>query len=100
MMMIANNSLSDPKNISNEFSLVETFVRKGSFCNIIVSMEVSGLEMTNPEYFSCASDDSSGQFSVTFNDTWLDYDATSGVNKLSGKERSHANARERYRTHR
>lgn len=66
-------------------------------------MEVTGLEMTNPEYFSCASDDS-GQFSVTFNDTWLDYDTTGGTNpnfnKLSGKERSHANARERYRTHR
>lgn len=66
-------------------------------------MEVSGIEMTNPEYFSCTSDDS-GQF--TFHDNWLDYDATGGgisansFNKLPGKERSHANARERYRTHR
>lgn len=68
-------------------------------------MEVSGIDMTNPEYFSCASDDS-GPF--TFHDNWLDYETTGGGdisgngfnNKLSGKERSHANARERYRTHR
>ncbi|XP_063697838.1 basic helix-loop-helix transcription factor scleraxis-like [Culicoides brevitarsis] len=48
--------------------------------------------MTNTEYFSCASDDSA-HFSVTLTDNWLEFDTTNG--KLIGKERSHANARER-----
>uniref|UniRef100_A0A336M788 CSON013135 protein n=1 Tax=Culicoides sonorensis TaxID=179676 RepID=A0A336M788_CULSO len=71
-------------------------------------MEISMQENANNEYFSCTSSDS-GQFNINFNDTsWLDYDAlvmSSGPNnnnnnKSSPKERSHANARERYRTHR